>query len=121
MVSDHARDHVDLHRLLLVYDIGFTDGHQNGRNDIKGQKWKADGIPNDGIGSQSHLPSGGASKVQGALTALAGSSVSEVAMTELEIVGNAVSDWVTAVKACLAVTSCVGITVSSFTYSFESV
>lgn len=70
-----------------------------------------DGIPIDGIGSQSHLPSGGASRVQGALTALAGSGVSEVAMTELEIVGNAVSDWVTAVKACLAVTSCVGITI----------
>lgn len=57
--------------------------------------------------------SAGAGGVQGALTALAGTGVSEVAITELDIAGGAANDFATAVKACLAVTACVGITVGS--------
>lgn len=51
------------------------------------------------------------------MTALAGSGVSEVAMTELDIAGGAASDFATAVKACLAVTACVGITVRIHIYT----
>jgi endo-1,4-beta-xylanase len=65
------------------------------------QKWLAAGIPIDGIGSQSHLQSSssgaswGPQGTQAALAALAASGVSEVAVTELDIVGAAAADYVT--------------------------
>jgi endo-1,4-beta-xylanase len=49
--------------------------------------------------------------VQAALTSLASAGV-EVAITELDIVGAAASDYTAVLKACLNVKACVGITVS---------
>ncbi|KAK7181851.1 Endo-1,4-beta-xylanase F3 [Paraphaeosphaeria sporulosa] len=75
------------------------------------KKWVAAGVPIDGIGSQSHL-SGvwPISDYPAALKLLCGSA-SECAMTELDIKGAAVSDYKTAVTACLDIKNCVGVTV----------
>lgn len=76
----------------------------------KTKAWIAQGIPIDGIGSQSHLKPGQASGVKAALTALC-AAASECAITELDVEQAKAEEYATAVKACVDIANCVGVTV----------
>jgi endo-1,4-beta-xylanase len=73
------------------------------------KRWRSQGIPIDGIGSQSHIGPGGGPNNAAALKTLS-AAAPEVAVTELDIVNAPSSDYVAVAKGCLALTNCVGIT-----------
>lgn len=77
----------------------------------KVKKWRAAGVPIDGIGTQGHITSGGGNNLAAAIKALAQVDVKEVAVTELDIQNNNSNDYVAVTKGCVNEPKCVGITV----------
>ncbi|GJD00189.1 betaxylanase [Colletotrichum higginsianum] len=77
----------------------------------KVNQWLGQGIPIDGIGSQTHLAQNMAGNVLGALQKLASARVTEIAITELDITGAPPNEYANVVSACLSVPKCRGITV----------
>lgn len=77
------------------------------------KKWLAAGLPVHGIGLQGHLGGGNpsAAEMQAGMELLAKTGIEELAITELDIVGAPVDEYVKVTEACLAVDACVGITV----------
>jgi len=76
------------------------------------KKWIGQGIPIDGVGSQTHLSQGtfpDSATVPGALKAIC-AIASECAVTELDIVNAAPADYLQVMNGCLAVNNCIGIT-----------
>jgi endo-1,4-beta-xylanase len=75
----------------------------------KVKEWRAKGIPIDGIGSQAHLREGMGAAAMGALQALC-AAAPECAITELDIRTAPPKDYASAVKACVSIKNCVGVT-----------
>lgn len=73
------------------------------------KKWIAAGVPIDGIGAQSHLIAGEAKNVPASLQLLC-AAAPQCAITEMDIVNAAAGEYVTAVKACVDIANCVGVT-----------
>ncbi|KAF1808218.1 endoxylanase [Eremomyces bilateralis CBS 781.70] len=75
-------------------------------------KWRSQGIPIDGIGSQGHVSAewNTAKTIPAALKALC-AAAPECALTEVDIAGAAPSDFATVTKACLDISNCVGVTI----------
>ncbi|KAL6705988.1 hypothetical protein ACN47E_006267 [Coniothyrium glycines] len=77
----------------------------------KVKAWVAAGVPIDGVGSQAHLANNWPIADFPAALKSVCEAVSECAVTELDIKGAAVADYQAAVRACLDVRNCVGVTV----------
>lgn len=77
------------------------------------KKWRAAGIPIDGVGSQTHLGKSGSfnspDNVPAAFKAVC-AAAPECAMTELDLAGADSGSYVKVVNACVQTSNCVGIT-----------
>ncbi|KAI1114601.1 family 10 glycosyl hydrolase [Nemania sp. NC0429] len=114
------------------YNIESTGAKQVGAARIVSLV-KAAGAKIDGVGMQAHLIVGGTpsqSSLQSAMASYVTAGVTEVAYTELDIrfsslpstasgLQQQATDYVTVVKACLAVKACIGLTIWDYTDKYS--
>ncbi|KAK8034166.1 Endo-1-4-beta-xylanase F1 [Apiospora rasikravindrae] len=76
------------------------------------KKWIAAGIPIDGVGLQGHLGGSNptAAEMKAGMELLSKSGVTELAITELDILNAPADEFVKVFDACLEIDMCVGIT-----------
>ncbi|KAF2628877.1 glycoside hydrolase family 10 protein [Macroventuria anomochaeta] len=113
-IAFRAAHKADSDAKLYINDYGLDNvtwaKSQPGSLVDKVKQWRSEGIPIDGIGSQTHLIAGASAAVETALRTLAKAAL-EVAITELDIEGRNPQGYIQAVAACYHVASCVGVTV----------
>ncbi|KAF2664205.1 endo-1,4-beta-xylanase-like protein [Microthyrium microscopicum] len=76
------------------------------------ERWIAQGIPIDGIGSQAHIQRGQGAQAKAALAKLCGvAGLKECAVTEADVPQGSPTDFAGLVSACVGNEKCVGVTV----------
>ncbi|QPH03875.1 Endo-1,4-beta-xylanase 2 [Epichloe festucae Fl1] len=110
-IAFEAAHKADPEAKLYINDFNLDDPNAPKTKAMieKVAKWRQEGYPISGIGSQSHIAPGGGHRHAAALKALS-AVVPEVAVTELDIPNAPTEDYVAVVKGCLALENCVSLT-----------
>ncbi|GAO16503.1 uncharacterized protein UV8b_06991 [Ustilaginoidea virens] len=110
-IAFEAAHRADPNAKLYINDFNLDapDGAKTRAMVSRVQRWRAQGIPIHGIGSQMHLRTGQGPATAAALRAL-GEAAPEVAVTELDVAFASPADYVAVARGCVAVSNCVGVT-----------
>ncbi|KAG6032766.1 Endo-1,4-beta-xylanase 2 [Claviceps citrina] len=110
-IAFEAAKKADPHAKLYINDFNLDEPESTKLQAMVKyvKKWRAEGIPIDGIGSQSHLFPNMGPKHAAALKLLS-EAAPEVAITELDITSAPAADYEAVTKGCINLKNCVGIT-----------
>jgi endo-1,4-beta-xylanase len=114
LIYSHCSSLLKLHSSLYIndYNLDSDNAKTRGMVNLVNRVNTANPGTIDGLGTQGHLQANGAGGLKAALTLLASATgAKEVAITELDIINASGNDYTTAVRACMEVPKCVGVTV----------